>query len=303
MTTPDAHGNYDLGKNFCYHRVVDENDVVDYQGPNEKIINKHFLKPAAPIFAGGLPSNKMVITGIACGGHHMLVTAQGPGESASKLYSCGLNNYGQLGLGDVNDASSEVSADRHELTLVSINVVVCLVYAMSRDTHLKCSLSNACVVSLSITMQVKALEHENIVKVAAGEHFSMALNSDGTVLYSFGRADYGSLGIDTRKPGEKSIPTGSSILVPTPVKFPGTERVILSDIACGDRHSLALTTENELYTCGFGTTGITGHKTADDEDIFVPTKLDLKKHLGQNTLSFQISGGGQHTLVVSKRYK
>jgi regulator of chromosome condensation len=154
-----------------------------------------------------------------------------------------------------------------------------------------------------MTMQVKTLEHENIVKVAAGEHFSMALNSDGTVLYSFGRADYGSLGIDTRKPGEHQMPKGSSILVPTPVIFPGTERVTLSDIACGDRHSLALTTENELYTWGFGTTGITGHKTVGDEDICVPTKLDLKEHLGHNALVFQISGGGQHTLVVSKRYK
>jgi regulator of chromosome condensation len=130
----------------------------------------------------------------------------------------------------------------------------------------------------------------------------MALNSNGTVLYTFGRADYGSLGIDTRKPGERSMPKGESVSVPTPVKFPGTKRIVLSDIACGDRHSLALTTENEVYSWGFGTTGPTGHKTVDDEDIFVPTKLDLKKHLGQNTLSYQISGGGQHTLLVSKRY-
>jgi hypothetical protein len=123
MTKPDAHGNYDLGKNYCYHRVVDENDVVDYQGPNEPIINEQFLKPGAPIFAHGLPSAEMIVTGIACGGHHMLVTARAPGESASKLYSCGLNNYGQLGLGDVNDSSAEVSSDRHELTLVSPIVV------------------------------------------------------------------------------------------------------------------------------------------------------------------------------------
>jgi regulator of chromosome condensation len=98
------------------------------------------------------------------------------------------------------------------------------------------------------------------------------------------------------------MPKGESVLVPSPVKFPGTERIVLSDIACGDRHSLALTTENEVYSWGFGTTGPTGHKTVhttiDDEDIFVPTKLDLKKHLGQNTLTYQISGGGQHTLLV-----
>jgi regulator of chromosome condensation len=130
----------------------------------------------------------------------------------------------------------------------------------------------------------------------------MALNIHGSVLYSFGRADYGSLGIDTRKPGAKDIEKGSSLQIPTPVVFPGTERIILSDIACGDRHSLAITTENEVYSWGFGTTGPTGHKTVDPEDIFVPTKLNLKKHLGQNSLTYQISGGGQHTLIVSKRY-
>jgi regulator of chromosome condensation len=151
-------------------------------------------------------------------------------------------------------------------------------------------------------IQVKTLEHEHIVKVAAGEHFSLALNIYGSVLYAFGRADYGSLGIDTRKPDEQSIQQGSSITVPTPVVFPGTERTMLSDIACGDRHSLAVTTENEVYSWGFGTTGMTGHETVDPEDIFVPTKLNLKKHLGQNSLTYQISGGGQHTLIVSKRY-
>ena len=51
MTTPDANGNYDLGKNFYYHEVVD-NDGVVYQGPNEAIISEQFLKPAPPNFAG-----------------------------------------------------------------------------------------------------------------------------------------------------------------------------------------------------------------------------------------------------------
>jgi NADH:ubiquinone oxidoreductase subunit 3 (subunit A) len=128
MTAPDANGNYDLGKNFCYHKVVDDDDVVDYTGANEAVILQHFLTPLPPIFAG-LPSRKMV-TGIACGGHHMLVTARGPGESKSKLYSCGLNNYGQLGLGDLNDATYKICADRHELTLVSVCTSVIYVEAV-----------------------------------------------------------------------------------------------------------------------------------------------------------------------------
>jgi hypothetical protein len=138
MATPDANGNYDLGKNYCYNKVVDKDGVVDYTGPNKDIILEKFLKPAAPLFGGGLPSHKMAVTGIAAGGHHLLVSARAPGESASTLYSCGLNNYGQLGHGDVNDPGSDISADRHELTLVSVCVRVCIWYHICRDTWSAC---------------------------------------------------------------------------------------------------------------------------------------------------------------------
>jgi hypothetical protein len=146
MTTPDANGNYDLGKNFCYHKVV-EDGVVDYTGPNEDVIQKHFLTPLPPLFAHELPSLEMVVTGIACGGHHMLVTARAPGESDSKLYSCGLNNYGQLGQGDLNDATSDISADRHELTLVSVRACACVWY-LSRQCIWMRARSNAYFVFL-----------------------------------------------------------------------------------------------------------------------------------------------------------
>lgn len=151
-------------------------------------------------------------------------------------------------------------------------------------------------------VKVKALEKSNIVKVAAGEHFSLGMELSGRVLYAFGRSDYGQLGIDTRKPGEPDMPKGSFETVPQVVQFPGVERTILSDIACGDRHAIAVTVQNELYTWGFNETGTTGHKTLDAEDVYVPTKLNISHHLKQNALPYQIAGGGQHTLLVAKRY-
>jgi hypothetical protein len=80
---------------------------------------------------------------------------------------------------------------------------------------------------------------------------------------------------------------GSSMVVPLLVKFPGTERVILS-ILCGDRHSLALTVENELYTWGVRHHWSDGTQDCRRRRYLVPTKLDLKKTLpwGQNTLWF-----------------
>lgn len=108
MTQPDADGKFDLGKSYFYHKAVGD----EAPRPNEQLIREQFLAPRPPIFAGGLPSSKMVIVGIAAGGSHLLVAARAPGELTSKLYSSGLNNYGQLGHGD--------TTDRHELTLVSV---------------------------------------------------------------------------------------------------------------------------------------------------------------------------------------
>jgi len=76
---------------------------------------------------------------------------------------------------------------------------------------------------------------------------------------------------------------------------------MIADIAAGDRHSMATTREGELYTWGFGETRPTGHKTKEAEDIYNPKKLDLTRHVGNVVLS-QLSGGGQHSLLLAKRY-
>lgn len=81
-------------------------EVVD-----QKLIQERFLKPLPPLWKGMLPNTKMSVLSVSCGDSHMLVAARKPGSADSHVYSTGLNNYGQLGLGDTKN--------RSELTLVS----------------------------------------------------------------------------------------------------------------------------------------------------------------------------------------
>jgi Regulator of chromosome condensation (RCC1) repeat len=124
----DANGDYDLGLTKFYGKTVQrfdskEDKWYDTTVPDESIVLEKFLKPLPPIWAEPpLPGRRRVARAVACGSGHMLVVAQDDDGSHAKLYSCGLNNWGQLGHGDrlVEDNEKRVSNNRHALTLVSL---------------------------------------------------------------------------------------------------------------------------------------------------------------------------------------
>jgi Regulator of chromosome condensation (RCC1) repeat len=122
MTKPmDANGDYDLGLKGFYGKEVKEN--VWY--PDESIVLEKFLKPLPPIWAEPtLPDRRRFVRAVACGFGHMLVLAQDDDGSHAKVYSCGLNECGQLGHGDKlvyeTETQTRISNNRHALTLVSL---------------------------------------------------------------------------------------------------------------------------------------------------------------------------------------
>ena len=63
------------------------------------LIKSQYLKPQPPIWAG--PELKRTVLTISCGGYHFLVSTREQGGLS--VYSSGLNNYGQLGLGDTDN--------------------------------------------------------------------------------------------------------------------------------------------------------------------------------------------------------
>jgi Regulator of chromosome condensation (RCC1) repeat len=152
-----------------------------------------------------------------------------------------------------------------------------------------------------LTMQVEALKNENIGQVAAGGEFSLALTLDRHHLYSFGRGDYGQLGVGQLI---STITDPAFINTPQIVRFPKAVKIL--EINAGDKHVMVITEEHELYTWGLGAEGATGF--VDPElDIVRPRKLDLMAHVESDSISHchavAASGGGAHSLLLAKFFR
>lgn len=199
-----------------------------------RILSRHKSHGLRPTNVTPRRGRSMVpIVQVACGSYHTLALAQD-----GTVYAMGLNNYGQLGLGDNEDRPT---AD-----------------AIPADVW----------------------HDRQIVWLAAGEHHSLALASDGSV-FAFGRNDSGQLGIAEFKERASSNP----LLIPT---LSGCMR-----IAVGGNHSLALTASGQLYSWGYGEMGQLGHGVERDEAMPRLLKFTWTGQI-QN-----IAAGGQHSLVLS----
>jgi alpha-tubulin suppressor-like RCC1 family protein/regulation of enolase protein 1 (concanavalin A-like superfamily) len=106
----------------------------------------------------------------------------------------------------------------------------------------------------SLPVQVWGLN--GVVAVAAGEKYSLALKSDGTV-WAWGLATHGRLG------------TGNTTQRLTPVKVNGLSSIV--SIAAGQGHSLALKSDGTVWTVGFNNFGALG--LGDTEDRFTPVQV------------------------------
>eukprot|EP01083_Nonionella_stella_P005829 16831_1 len=163
-------------------------------------------------------------------------------------YSWGDNEFGQLGLGDCENrntpqildaltpynALSAVVGRAHSLILTDEgNVWSCgkSVYGtlgyVSKDNVLS-------------PKRIETLNNEHIVHISCGWDHSCLISKDGK-LFTFGNNEYGQCGVgkDNKK-----------IFVPTNVVF--ADGLIPEFTACGDDHTLILTTTHMVMSCGWG---------------------------------------------------
>ena len=125
---------------------------------------------------------------------------------------------------------------------------------------------------------------------------SLCLDLTGHNLYSFGRGDYGQLGITLNRPKEGYLQNE-----PKPVylnRALATEDGLVKEnpkirsITCGDHHSMAVTEDGDLYTWGFGEEGQLGQ--GHENDSYCPQKV-LEGGV------IHASGGSQHTVVLTRK--
>lgn len=126
---------------------------------------------------------------------------------------------------------------------------------------------------------VKALQGKYIVNVACGGHHSVAVTNDGE-LYSWGMGTEGQLGHNARENQ------------PLPRLCIGLLGHLITKVACGGSHSVAIAVDGTVFTWGRGKNGRLGH--GNEETHIVPCAL---RTLPANLVVTEVACGWSFTVM------
>ncbi|KAL4428032.1 hypothetical protein ABPG75_002121 [Micractinium tetrahymenae] len=122
----------------------------------------------------------------------------------------------------------------------------------------------------------------DFVDIACGAFHNLALNSAGEV-FSWGINDFGMLG------------NGTTSYATEPERVEGLEGVAVADVAAGGWHSMAISTDGEVYVWGRGEYGRLGLGDRTGTSKLRPQKVKALE--GHRVI--EGSCGGTHTMVVT----
>lgn len=209
----------------------------------------------------------------ACGQTHtLLVTKDG------KLYSCGNNDYGQLGQ-DMSRKRPQIisSLDNYCITQIRCggNHSLALnewgqIFSWGSDNYGQLGHGEG-VLTQNTPKLIKLLATKHVVQIASGQNHSLALINNGE-LYSWGANEYGQLGLGNTS--EKEIkPTFVSSIAGIPIAF----------IACGAHHSFVISISGAVFGWGKNIDGQLG--VNDEQSKCYPTQLKTLRNLGVRYIS------------------
>lgn len=223
------------------------------------------------------------IDDVCCGAEHTIAMSR----RNNRVFSWGWGDFGRLAQGDKNDiflprpvqafegvpVRSIVCGDTHCLAVLEAGGVL----AWGRNSNGQCGLGMTD--DVYSPRVVTALQGVCVTSAACGAEHSVVSTSTGSV-YSFGWGSYGNLGLgDTQ---DRHIPEKVTALEGKDVRL----------VACGWRHSAAVTREGDVFTFGWSKYGQLGH--GDNEDQHLPKQLTS---LGEKVDT--VAGGWRHTVAVT----
>ena len=196
------------------------------------------------------------------------------------MWTCGSNEYGQLGLGHTKNRKflTKVGDKDNANKFVQVSCGSDHTIALDQDGYLW-----VCGINIHGQLGLGHVENKfNLVKisncqfasVSCGYNHTVALDTEG-VLWSWGYNKFGQLG------------QGDRITLFTFTKVPGGPFV---SVSCGGTHTMAIDTNGCLWGCGSNSDGELG--LDDVENAFSFTKIPL------GTPVASVSCGIFHTMVL-----
>jgi alpha-tubulin suppressor-like RCC1 family protein len=177
-------------------------------------------------------------------------------NAAGQVWTCGDGRYGKLGLGDCHDRTEFFMVDKTHFDNSAVGMVSAgneHIMALSRTQgklftwgcNMRGQLGNGhyCAVAVPVEVASSVVDGENFVFLDAGSNFSMAVTADGG-LWVCGDGESGELGIC---PSRSPVAVLQCAWKAREVGHPGVRMV-----ACGTAHTLLLTENHEVWSCGGG---------------------------------------------------
>lgn len=136
----------------------------------------------------------------------------------------------------------------------------------------------------TVPMLVSFPEQMHATMISAGEQHSMVAGKQGC--YAWGSNSHGQLGLGG---------TAGAPFVLEPNKVPLPEGMMLKNIACGGRHSAAITHCGKLLTWGWGEEGQLGHGSENNSYLARPCRLSRIASVAGRPC--KVSLGMSHTVL------
>jgi alpha-tubulin suppressor-like RCC1 family protein len=215
---------------------------------------------------------------VATGGKHTFALISGT------LWAWGRNDHGQLGISTTNfqytpaevsvvtDVGAIEGGDTHSVALNSDGSVV---YTWGYNDHGQLGINSTAEQLDPVIVSIPG--GASVGAIAAGASHTVAMKSDGSVVWAWGDNTYGQLGDMTNN--ERLIPTEVSILTS------------VAAITAGSRHTVALKEDGTVWTWGDNAFGQLGYSfpTGQNTPTQVPGITDITA----------IAAGAFYTIAVN----
>eukprot|EP00936_MAST-01D_sp_MAST-1D-sp1_P002006 g2006.t1 len=232
------------------------------------------------------------VTHVACSYYHTVAIAD-----ESEVFSFGRNDYGQLGHGNTVDCL--VPRRVQHLAGQAVHAAACGQYhtvlalsaggaaTMGKNEYGQLGISPGDPRKLPVSV-LGSISTKQLVSVAAGYYHSCVLTREGTV-YSFGRNDYGQLGVGSTHNHHK----------PVALRVSSLERPLgrIVGIAGGCYHTLVLDVNGRVAAFGRNNHGQLGIDSLEDQSL--PVNVEVRDSRGRRAHVVQVAAGFYHSLCLT----